>query len=384
MMQIAHVGQMKPVMSFADMQATIRDSIAPWNLAISGDRLHSVSLRVSQVALGDPHFTARNLKAILGEYDLDLVGFSAVSLMGGTKEQVHHPDWRSEERLSAMFAAANLAVELATTDEFSITTSALSHRRWVDASMPGNWAALTLNVMRVVQHLVTIREKTGLTIHLDLEAEPGSLLRNTDDIVRFWEQWLVVRGAAMLSDRMSITDGTAAETVLRHVRLALDTAHAAVVWDDPATSLQRFLDAGVKIGRLQVSAALECDIPLDDRERAVLTEVLRALVSPTLSQQVVSKTGEQFEDLPDAIAAIDTAIGQTWRIHTHAPVLADRYDLLRSTRPVTASWLREIAARGVETGLVELRSANWAVVEDAGAIPDMITREAEWVEAQHT
>lgn len=381
-MQISHVGQMKPVMSFADMQTTIRDSIAPWNLAISPEAPHGVSLRVSQLALSDPQFTERNLKAILGEYELDLVGFSAVSISGGAKDKVHHPDWRSEERLSAMFAAANLAAELASGDEFSITTNALSHRSWVDASMPGNWAALTLNVMRVVQHLVTIREKTGLTIHLDLEAEPGSLLRTTDDIVRFWEQWLTVRGAAMLSDRMPVTDGTAAEAVLRHVRLALDTAHAAVVWDDPATSLQRFADAGVSIGRLQISAALECDIPADDRERAVIAEALNALVNPTLSQQVVNSSGKQFDDLPEAIAAIDSEIGQTWRIHIHAPVLADTYGPFRSTRPVTAAWLREIAARGIETGLIELRSANWAVVEDEDDILTRITREAAWVREQ--
>lgn len=383
MIDIAHVGSMKSVASFADIQTTIREHLAPWNLNIAGNALHGVSLRLSQMALADPLLTAANLKAIAGEYDLNVVGFSGVGISGGRKEQVHHPDWRSEERLSFMFGAANLAAELAAGQEFGITTSALSYRTWVDSEMPGNWAAITLNLIRVVQHLVQIRERTGLTIHIDLEAEPGSLLRDADDIVRFWEQWLTGRGTAMLSDRMPITDGTALDAVLRHVRLALDTSHAAVVGDDAVSTLDRFATAGVRIGRLQVSSALACDIPDEPSQRVILAEQLQSQVSDSLLQQVVAyHDGEivhRFADLPDAIASIDENIGTSWRIHTHVPVLADDYGTFASTRNQTANWLREIAVRGTETGLVELRSANWSVVSPSDSAPAMIAQEATWV-----
>ena len=206
-MQIVHAGAIRPVTSFADMQASVRESLAPINQAINGDTPVGVSVRLSQAALADPQLNAANLTVLLSQHGLQLAGMSAVSMRGGAKEQVHDPDWRTEERLSFMFGATNLLAEVAAGDgaELGITTNAFSHRTWLDVDFPGNWAALTLNLVRVVQHVATIRERTGITIHLDLEAEPGSVLRDTDDIVRFYQQWLLTRGAAMLSDRMHLT-----------------------------------------------------------------------------------------------------------------------------------------------------------------------------------
>jgi hypothetical protein len=385
--RIVHAGAIRPVSSFADVQAWVRESLAPINMAIGNDRPVGVSVRLSQAALADPLLTGANLKALLGEYGLNLAGISGVSISGGAKDQVHHPDWRTEDRLSFMFAASNLLAEVAEAGgpEPGITTNAFSHRRWLDVDFPGNWAALTLNLVRVVQHLATIRERTGITMHIDLEAEPGSVLRDTADIIHFWHTWLLGRGAAMLSDRMQVTDGTAADVLQRHVRLALDTAHAAVVWDDAATSLDKVAETGVGIGRLQVSSALEIAVPADGAARADVRMHLGQLQSDRLLQQVVATRDgaivARYEDLPDAIAAIDGAAGETWRIHTHAPVLSDRYGVWRSTRDEAAAWLQETATRGMDVPMIELRSANWDVVpaDDRSPMEQMVAREAKWV-----
>ena len=94
----------------------------------------------------------------------------------------------------------------------------------------------------------------------------------------------------------------------------------------------------------------------------------------------------RYDDLPDAMALVAESAGQTWRIHTHAPLIADRYGGFASTRQDTAAWLREIAARGIDVGMIELRSANWDVVphDDRGPLESMIMREAEWVREQLT
>ena len=384
-MQIVHAGAIRPVGSFADIQATVRESLAPINLALGNSSPVGVSVRLSQAALNDAALDATNLKALLGEYHLQLAGISSVSISGGAKDQVHQPDWRREERLGFMFGATNLMAEIAGKNgaEMGITTNALSHRSWLDIDFPGNWAALSLNIVRVVQHLATIREKTGVTIHIDLEVEPGSVLRDTDDVIRFWNNWILTRGAAMLSDRMQVTDGTAADAMNRHIRLALDTAHAAVVGDDAASSLDRLIEAGVGIGRLQVSSALEVTVPDYQTDRQDLLAHLDGIRSATLLQQVVAtRDGEivhRYDDLPTAVDA--EAAGETWRIHTHAPVLADRYGIWRSTRDEAGPWVREIASRGMNVGMIELRSANWDVVpaDDRGEIGEMIAREAAWV-----
>lgn len=384
-MQIVHAGAIQPVTSFADIQATVRESLAPINLELGNVSPVGVSLRLSQAALHDAALTGPNLKALLGEYNLELAGVSAVSISGGAKDDVHRPDWRTEERLAFMFGATNLIADVAkpTGPAIGITTNALSSRNWLDIDFPGNWAALTLNVVRMVQHLATIREKTGFTMHMDLEVEPGSVLRDIEDVVRFWNDWLLTRGAAMLSDRMQVTDGTAADAINRHLRLALDTAHAAVVRDDAAASLDRLAQSGIAIGRLQVSAALEVTIPTDAMSQQDTLAHLNGLRSDKLLQQVVaSRDGEivrRYDDLPEVIDA-DSA-GEIWRIHTHAPVLADRFGVWRSTRDDAAAWIREIAGRGIDVDMIELRSANWDVVpaDDRGEIVEMVAREANWV-----
>ena len=385
-MHITHAGVIRPVTSFADLQSTIATSLAAINKALSEDSPVVVSVRLSQAALTDELLTAESLRALLAEHNLGLKGISAVSISGGAKEQVHHPDWRTEERLGFMFPALNLAAEFATPEhEIGVTTNALSYRRWVDVDMPGNWAALTLNVIRVVQHLVGIHDRTGKILHIDLEPEPGSVLRDTADVVKFFSQWLLPRGGAMLSDRMQLSNGSAGEAILRHVRIALDTAHAAVVWDDAAATLDAFAEHGIRIGRLQVSSAIEIEVPADEAAQKTMAEHLGAFTSPTLLQQVVGwQDGEikqRFDDLPDAIAVIGKSAGQTWRIHTHAPLLADRYGVFASTRAETSAWLREIARRGIDIGMIELRSANWEVVphDDRGPLESMIMQEAAWV-----
>src|SRR5699024_928582 len=117
-------------------------------------------------------------------------------------------------------------------------------------------------------------DRTGVTLHIDLEPEPGSVLRDADEVATFFTKWLLPRGGAMLSDRVSLGEVSAAELITRHVRVALDTAHAAVVWDDPASSLDAFAEHGIRIGRLQASSALEVEIPTDTAEQRVLSEHL--------------------------------------------------------------------------------------------------------------
>lgn len=385
-MHIAHAGAIRPVTSFADIESTIRDSLGPINRAIAVKSPVGVSVRLSQAALHDEALSAESLRTELDQQGLALLGLSAVSIGGGAKEQVHAPDWRTEERLEFMFPATNLAAAFATPEqEIGVTTNALSYRRWIDVDMPGNWAALTLNVIRVVQHLAGIHDRTGVIVHLDLEPEPGSVLRDTADVVRFYTQWLLTRGSAMLSDRMQVTNGTAAETVLRHVRIALDTAHAAVVRDDAAASLDAFAAHDIRIGRLQVSSALEIAVPENTIDQLELAGHLATLESPRLLQQVMAtRDGEivqRFDDLADAVAVIGNSAGQIWRIHTHAPLLSDRYGVYGSTRDTTADWLREIAVRGLDVGMIELRSANWDVVphDDRKPLESMIMQEADWV-----
>ncbi|MCV0404583.1 MAG: hypothetical protein K5924_12885 [Chloroflexi bacterium] len=389
-MQIVHAGELRKLETAADLQSYIRESLAPINLGLGNSTPVGVSVRLSQSLLRDAAVSAANLKALLGEYHLELAGVSAVNISAGLKNDVHAPDWRSEERLAFMFGATNLMAEIAGEDgaELGITTNALSHRSWLDIDFPGNWAALMLNVVRVVQHLATIREKTGVTIHVDLEVEPGSVLRDTHDVIAFWNNWVLTRGAAMLSDRMQVTDGSAADAMNRHLRLAIDTAHMAVVGDDAATSLDQLTSAGIGIGRLQISAALEVEIPDGEAEREDVLANLNLIRSGSLLQQVVAtRDGEivqRYEDLPEAISP--ESAGETWRIHTHAPVLADRYGAFRSTRAETADWIQQIARRGIDVGMIELRSANWDVVpaDDRGKIVEMVKREVQWVRSLTT
>ena len=109
--------------------------------------------------------------------------------------------------------------------------------------------------------MVRIRAATDKVLHLNLEPEPDALLENADEVIQYFEKYLLPIGGTYLAKSLGIPQAAAEVLLLEHVRVCYDTCHFAVEYENPASVFQRFAAAGIQIGKIQISAAIKAQIP---------------------------------------------------------------------------------------------------------------------------
>jgi sugar phosphate isomerase/epimerase len=309
------------------------------------------------------------------------------------KEDVYAPDWRHDARVQYTLDLITILSKLLPEGiDGGVSTAPLSYKAWVADKGESAWETITQNVVRIANVLVRLRAATGALIHLDIEPEPDCSLENTDETIEFFERWLMPAGAPALARSLETTEGAAREHLREHIRLCFDCCHFAVEYEDPAAALERFQKSGIRIGRIQLSSALEVSFPRDGREAAATVAALRPFADTTYLHQVVEPRAGglvHYPDLGDALAATATPpireIGDTrkirdWRIHFHVPLFAQEYESFASTQDYVRKVIG-LAAESRVTRHLEIETYTWDVLP-AGLKVDLlesIAREYEWV-----
>ncbi|HEY3058349.1 MAG TPA: metabolite traffic protein EboE [Chloroflexota bacterium] len=289
-----------------------------------------------------------------GLYVFTLNGFPYGAFHGTpVKADVHAPDWRDEERVAYSIRLATILKKLLPEGmDGSISTSPLAYKSWVDQDDRDTWQLLARNVARVAEAL------QSSTIHLDLEPEPDGLLERSSELVRFFEEWLPRRA-------------------WEHVGVCFDTCHMAVAHEDPAEVMDRYARAGISIGKIQVSSALEVPLP-------AARQALEAFADPVYLHQVTQKNRDgslrQYPDLPEALQQLNDPNAEQWRIHFHTPLFVERYGSFRSTRDWIERTFDEVKRRR-NCRILEIETYTWDVLppELKQDLTDSIAREYEWV-----
>jgi len=300
------------------------------------------------------------------------------------KENVFAPDWRSEARVDYTLNLIRVLKELLPPGfDGGISTSPLSYKRW-DAGARPSLQTITNNLARVAEELVRARRELDCLIHLDIEPEPDGLLENSKEVVAFYQDWLLPVGGALLADAMNISPVEARKLLLDHVRVCFDTCHFAVEYEDPKTALDHFSQAGIMVGRAQVSSALSITLPDDDSARQVLRRQLETFADETYLHQTFERRDggalRRFPDLPDALSAIDEPGPRELRSHFHVPLFADQFGRLSGTQEYIRSVFRLLQERRFTTHL-EIETYTWEVLptELKQALLESIHREYRWV-----
>ncbi len=301
------------------------------------------------------------------------------------KSEVHTPDWRTEERVAYTLRLVDILKNLLPDDmEGSISTSPLSYKAWVDIDDAATWEHFTDNIVRVVQVLVQVKQEQGKLLHLDIEPEPDGLLENSEELLHFYTDWLLERGASLLAQSLHCDREEARVHLLEHIRVCYDTCHVAVAYEEPDTVFARFEQVGIKIGKVQISSALKVFFPDEAKARADLAAKLAPFAESTYLHQVIQKNHDgtllHYPDLIEALPHVQDQQIDQWRIHFHVPVFLEQYGAFLSTQDTTRRSFDLLTQKRFCSHL-EIETYTWSVLpEDLKKnLLDSITREYQWV-----
>jgi hypothetical protein len=299
------------------------------------------------------------------------------------KEQVYEPDWRSEERTRYTINVADVLADVVPEGiSPSIQSAPLGFKPRVTGA--DVVASYTQHVLRVAAHLVELAARTGRTVTLALEPEPYCFLETTDETVAYFRNHLYTgASAAALAKLAGIPISEAHVALRRHVGVVFDICHQAVVFENISESLQKLVDAGIPIFKLQEAAAMR----VPEVTQKIVDTLARYAKTIYLTQTVEKKDGKftRFLNLEDAFDAWRRNPGpREWRTHFHVPVFLDSLGEFGTTRFAIEEALRFHKANPLSRQL-EIETYTWDVLPEhlkTGDIVDYVTRELEWVRGQ--
>lgn len=302
------------------------------------------------------------------------------------KDQVHAPDWTTDERTHYTQRLFKILAELLPAEmEGSISTSPLSYRFWWDRedSLQAAIKASTSNILKVVDTLIDLRSSTGKTMHLDIEPEPDGILDNGQDFIKWYLEVLLPEGIPYLKNKYGYSMEQAREAILTHVQLCYDVCHFAISYENPENTLKELLEAGIRVGKIQVSSALQIDFRTDQQRKLAAVSTFD---EPIYLHQVVARkkdgTLEKFRDLGQGLNQWQPE-HEEWRVHFHVPIFIETYGVLNSTQPQIQEVL-ELQKRTPFTSYMEVETYTWGILppEMQKPIAESITRELRWVHKQ--
>ncbi|PNG29781.1 AP endonuclease [Pseudomonas protegens] len=297
---------------------------------------------------------------------------------GAVKAEVYRPTWAEPQRLEYSLQLAELLA----------AALPLDCQQGVISSVPLGYAALwddaqqqqaEAQLLQLTAGLASLHRRSGKKILLCLEMEPDCVLENTDQAIAFFQRW------------------KATDPHHQYLALCFDVCHQAVVFEDCYQSLQRLLQARIPVGKIQLSNALICHLPVTDLARR--EQVLQALgnfAEATYLHQVKARDRKgqllAWADLPKALQAVEPVQGQCpeLRIHFHVPLFSEQFLLpeLNGSQQALMRTFDFLAAHPQCQPVLEVETYSWNVLpgtlrpDTEQALLQGIAAELQWVEQQ--
>lgn len=306
------------------------------------------------------------------------------------KDKVHSPDWSTKERLSYTLRLANiLATLLPESMDGGISTSPLSYKYWHtqtdDVEAVKKQSAL--NLAAVAAHLYQIKRNNGKEIHLDLEPEPDGLLENTRGTIRYFQDWLMPIGCTYLERELGLTQNEAKMCLSTHIRICYDICHFAVEYENSEQAFRALADADIRIGKIQISAALKFQLNREAEQNETLRQRLQPFAECIYLHQVVAQgQNGALTSFPDLSVALKSykyehlIEQQEWRTHFHVPIFLSNYGTLSSTQDEILQVLEYLREKRICSHL-EVETYTWGVLpKDIQLdVDSAIVQELQWV-----
>jgi hypothetical protein len=303
------------------------------------------------------------------------------------KDHVHSPDWTTSDRLKYTRRLFNILEELLPEGlNGGISTSPLSYRHWFKTleTLAIARKTATENILLIAEQLIDIKKLTGKTLHLDIEPEPDGILETGVEFIEWFENDLLVAGIKRIAARESVSDEEAEEMIKTHICLCYDICHFAIGYEPHAQIIEHLSAKGIKIGKLQISAALKAQMSADEPARAAAADAFKNFDESTYLHQVVALTDEnkliRYSDLSSALEDANNKLVNEWRVHFHVPVFRSDFGLLQSTQNDVSQVLQIHSVKQL-TAHLEVETYTWEVLPEQLRLPlqQSISRELQWV-----
>lgn len=303
------------------------------------------------------------------------------------KDQVYSPDWFTHDRLIYTQRLIHiLAALLPAGMEGSISTLPISYKPWWEdpVQLERTNICAAQQLATIAHDLSQLYATTGKKIHLGLEPEPDGLIENSEEVVAWFERYLLTVGAAQLQQHQGMTPDTARQLLRQHIQVCYDTCHFAVEFEDPIAAIEHLTAHGIGISKVQLSSALQVDIPVAMADRQQLLAQLQPFAESTYLHQVIARYPdgqlEHFRDLEQALPSLLETSAQQWRTHFHVPLFIRDYPAMSSTRADIQAVLTYLQQHPICQHL-EIETYTWEVLPSAMKfdLATSIQREYEWV-----
>ena len=122
------------------------------------------------------------------------------------KDNVHSPDWTTNERVEYTLRLFQILSELVPENiDGGISSSPLSYRHWhSDDAMNQVKKKSAENILKIVEQLIHIKQKTLKVLHLDIEPEPDGVLETGDEFIDWFDSYLFPIGVKFISEKFVV------------------------------------------------------------------------------------------------------------------------------------------------------------------------------------
>lgn len=399
--QLTYCSNIHPGESWPEIKSNLDRYIPEISRELPAISRFGVGLRLSAEAtkeLAEPDTLAEFRKYLQRQnvYVFTINGFPYGPFHGTqVKEDVYLPDWKDPERLRYTNQIADVFAQFLPADvSGSISTVPGAFKACVSGEE--DIRLMARHMVSHVAHLVELHRSAGVSINLALEPEPCCFLETIDESVDFFTRYLFSEEAIVQLAEVVNVDHTEALALLKkHLTLCLDLCHAAVEFEDAQDCIDKLRDAGITIGKMQISAGLRLN---NVNQRTA--EILKPFDDNVYLHQVIERYGNtvnRYKDLPDAFTRLNDSNtdssqanadqvaheppSREWRVHFHVPIFLDDLGEFSSTQ----FFIREILALHKQQPIsdhLEVETYTWNVLPEKYRQQSMskaIARELNWV-----
>ena len=364
---LSYCTNVHPAETFAELISTLESHVIAVKSKVSPQHPFGVGLRLSAkmiLSMDEPQL--HQLIQTLNTnhlYVFSVNGFPYGDFNTGVvKTDVYSPGWHDRRRVEYTKRIADVLCELPGPLRRTISTVALGYKPTYDDGDILDKAVR--NLRETMSYLEEKKAQSGVHIELCLEPEPGTYLERSEDVISFFSTHGFNNPCARNE----------------HLSLCYDTCHQAVMFENAVSSMRALREAGVRIGKMQISNAIILNRPSSEIHRSAL----QSFSEPRFLHQVVGNKDDLFAlDLSDVATPSSTwTNADEWRCHFHVPLHWQGNEYLNAT---TQDWQAALKF-AVETELCthyEIETYTWHVLPpdefDASNIATCVTAEFEAV-----